>query len=144
MKTPAPCEPCEYGKYQIDDGEGDDRQQDDQAGEGGGVAAEAAGRIHPQAAPLGGFGHALGQALGGGRTPLVNWRHSMREGLKTPVGMARIDTRVWVVSEAEPVRLDPTAFDPEAFRREGRRVVDILADFLAGQIKGRIIRTLQD
>lgn len=46
----------------------------------------------------------------------MNWGHSMREGLKTPAGMARIDTRVWVISEAEPVRLDPTAFDPEADR----------------------------
>ncbi len=40
----------------------------------------------------------------------------MREGLHTPAGVERADARVWVVSEAGPVRLDPAAFDPEADR----------------------------
>ncbi|MFO7709392.1 MAG: hypothetical protein R6V84_14580 [Desulfobacterales bacterium] len=40
----------------------------------------------------------------------------MREALQSPAGAARVEARVWVVSEASPVRLDPASFDPEADR----------------------------
>ncbi|MCU0560071.1 MAG: hypothetical protein MUD16_07740 [Desulfobacterales bacterium] len=40
----------------------------------------------------------------------------MPEGLRPPAGVQRVDARVWVVSEPEPVRMDPESFDPEADR----------------------------
>lgn len=40
----------------------------------------------------------------------------MREGLQPPAGVKRVEARVWVFSESEPVRMDPESFDPEADR----------------------------